>query len=298
LAVLVLLTSFGPSVCAGVVADKKEAPKPLPPAVVKAWSDAGAEVGWMKDLPPQPTGGYAYWEPFREKAEPGAMPAFRFHPADEEVLAKLPDPGVAFGLDFHCSAVTGVWLKKLAGLKSLRSLNVGGSLVLTDECLKELAGLKDLQGLYLFYTHVTDAGLKELAGLKGLQALDLSDTKVSEAGCKQLAGLKSLRALNLGETRVTDAGLIGLAGLKSLQWVNLHRTRVTATGVAALQKELPACNIALAAADPECTKWPREWQSPWNNVPAGCRVPRSSSSSRLSVIGGRSLRARWRSPVT
>jgi len=28
-------------------ADKKEAPKPLPPEIVQAWRDAGANVGWM-----------------------------------------------------------------------------------------------------------------------------------------------------------------------------------------------------------------------------------------------------------
>ncbi len=28
-------------------ADKKEAPEPLPPKIVQAWRDAGANVGWM-----------------------------------------------------------------------------------------------------------------------------------------------------------------------------------------------------------------------------------------------------------
>ena len=216
---LAVLASFGSCVSAGAGADKKDAPKPLPPEIVKAWHDAGADVGWMKDLPPQPTGGYEFWEPFREKVGPGAVPAFRFHPDKEDVLATLPDPGVAFGLDFHCSPVTGAWLKKLAGLKSLRSLNVGGSLVLTDE------------------------ELKELAGLKNLQALDLSNTQVTGAGLKELAGLKSLQALNLGATQVTDARLKELAGLKSLRWLNLNRTEVTAAGVAGLQKDLPKCKI-------------------------------------------------------
>src|SRR5713101_4745629 len=107
LAVMAVLASFGPSVCAGADGDKDQ-PQPLPPEIVKAWRDAGAKVGWMKDVPAER--GYGYWEPFREKVKPGAIPAFRFHPKNEEVLAKLPDPGVPFGLDLHCTQVTGPWL--------------------------------------------------------------------------------------------------------------------------------------------------------------------------------------------
>jgi hypothetical protein len=221
LAGLAGLACCGLCVCGGESADENDAPKPLPPEIVRAWRDAGAGVGWMKDTPPKPTGGYLYWEPYREKVEPGAVPAFRFHPDKEGMLATLPDPGVAFGLDFHCSPVSDSWLKKLARLKSLQSLNIGGSLVLTDAGLKELAGLKNLQALYLFYTPVSDAGLKELAGVKSLQVLDLTHTQVTDAGLKELTGLKSLR------------------------WLNLYETQVTATGVASLQKELPNCTIIL-----------------------------------------------------
>jgi internalin A len=249
LVVLAVLTSCVLGVSGGVEAEKNEAPRPLPPEIVKAWCDAGAKVGWMIDAPPKPQGGYEFWEPWREEVEPGTVPAFKFHPEKGDVLANLPDPGAPFGLDFHCSAVTASWLKKLARLKGLQSLNIGGSLSLTDAGLKELAELKNLQALYLFYTRVTDAGLKELAGLKNLQALDLVSTRVTDAGLKELAELKSLQALNLGQTQVTDAGLKDLGRLKSLQWLNLRRTKVTAAGVAALQKELPACKIVPPSAE-------------------------------------------------
>ena len=217
--------------------------KPLPQETIKVWGDAGAKVGWMKDFPPEPTAGYEYWEPFREKGEPGALPAFRYHRAKEGDLAKLPDPGVPFGLDMHCCSMNDAELKELAGLKSLQTLNIGGALLLSDAGLKELAVLKNLQGLYLFYAPVTDAGLKELAALKNLRVLDLSHTQVKGAGLKDLAALKCLQALNVSYTNVTDAALRDLAGMKSLEWLSLDRTKVTAGGVAALQKELPACKI-------------------------------------------------------
>lgn len=243
LALLTVLAGCGLGVVARAGDDKQDVPKPLPAEVVQAWRDAGADLGWMKDTPPRPTAGYEYWEPFREKVQPGAIPAFRFHPEKEGVLVKLPDPGVPFGLDTHCSAITDTELKELAGLKSLQSLNIGGSLVLTDTGLKELAALKNLRGLYLFYTHVTDEGLKELARLKNLQALDLSHTQVTDFGLQELVGLKNLQALNLRDTQVADGGLKVLAGVKSLRWLNLRRTQVTAAGVIALENELPDCRV-------------------------------------------------------
>src|SRR5262245_44206020 len=121
LAGLVLLASFGQGVRPGLGADKKDALKPLRPEIVKAWCDAGADVGWMKDVPPKYSNwGTGFWEPFIEKAEPGAVPAFRYHPNEVGMLAKLPDPGLPFGLDTHCSS-----MKELAGLKSLQSLKLG-----------------------------------------------------------------------------------------------------------------------------------------------------------------------------
>ena len=54
LAVLAVLASCGVEVSAVAGADKKEAPKPLPPKIVKTWRDAGATVGWMKMDPTEP----------------------------------------------------------------------------------------------------------------------------------------------------------------------------------------------------------------------------------------------------
>jgi hypothetical protein len=244
LAALAVLAGFWPDVSPGASTDRKDAPEPLPPEIVKAWRDAGADAGWMKDVSPQRSGGYEFWRPWREKGEAGALPAFRFPERKAGGgLAKLPDPGTAFGLDFHCGFFAGVSTKELAELKNLQSLNIGGVQGDTYADLKELAGLKDLRGLYLFYLPVTDEQLKHLSGLKSLQTLDLTSTPVTDAGLKELVGLKSLQSLSLAQTEVTDAGLKELAGLKNLQELNLRRTGVTAAGVAALQKDLPKCKI-------------------------------------------------------
>ncbi len=246
LAVLAVLANCGPGVFGDAEPDNKDRPKQLSAETAKAWQDAGAELGWMKNVPPE-SGAHHFWEPWREKGEAGAMPAFRFPERSAGgVLATLPDPGIPFGLDFHCGFYAGVKLKELAALKNLQSLSLGGVQGKAYADLKELAALSDLRGLYLFYLPVTDEQLKNLSGLKNLRTLDLTHTPVTDAGLKELAGLRSLHALNLGQTKVTDAGLKDLAGLKSLQELNLHRTKVTEAGIAALQKELPACKIILS----------------------------------------------------
>jgi hypothetical protein len=217
--VFVVFASCGLGPATGADPENKDAPKPLSAEILKAWRDAGADTGWMKDIPPE-LGVYDFAEPWREKGEKGAIPAFRFPTKDADgVLAKLPDPGTAFGLDFHCGFYAGVTLNELAKLKNLQSLCIGGVQGKAYADLKDLAGMTNLRGLYLFYLPVTDAQLKNLAGLKRLQALDLS------------------------HTQVTDQGMKELAGLKDLQWLNLRGTEVTPEGVTALQKELPKCKI-------------------------------------------------------
>jgi uncharacterized protein (TIGR03067 family) len=244
--------------------DKKEAPRPLPPQIVKAWRDAGFEVGWVKDVPPHLGSSWGFWRPWREKGEAGAIPAFG-HPRRDAggVLAKLPDPGTAFGLDFHCGWDAGVPLKEFAKCKNLQSLNLGAvrspdrPKAYAD--LKDLAELTNLRALYLFYMPVADADLKHIARLKKLRVLDLSST------------------------RVTDAGLKELAALKDLQWLNLQTARLTPKAVAALQKELPHCKIlTYDSAAPDSPKqkqptnkekligvweWQEEWGGTWRFVP-------------------------------
>src|SRR5262245_57180396 len=99
---------------------QKDPRRPLPPEIVKAWTDAGARVGWMK----RTMWGY---DQFQKQGEAGAVPAFQFFPWKEGVLAKLPNPGAAFGLDLYQTQVTDTGLKELAGLKSLRSQGLSGT---------------------------------------------------------------------------------------------------------------------------------------------------------------------------
>ena len=148
LTALAVLASCGLGIFAGAGGD---APKPLPPEIVKAWRNAGADIGWETKM-----GRFVRGE---EKGEIGAVPAFLFSMWSDGVLAKLPDPGMEFGL----------WIWGV-----------------TDEGLKELKKLERLQRLVLYRTAVTDAGMKELSSLKQLQMLVLSLTRVTDAGMNEL----------------------------------------------------------------------------------------------------------------
>src|SRR5580692_5183895 len=102
LAVLAVLASGGLNVFAGADADKKEAPKPLPREIVKAWRGIGANVGWMKmDLGDnRPT--------FQVEGEIRVTTVFQFSGWKEGVLAKMPDPEAPFGLCLNLTKMTDV----------------------------------------------------------------------------------------------------------------------------------------------------------------------------------------------
>jgi hypothetical protein len=219
---LAMATMFTGSLSGVVLAgdDANAGHKPLPPDVVKAWTAAGATVGWIH--PDQSRFPGFYYDNF---VPPGAVPAFRFDDRRQlTTMAKLPDPGVPFGLTFVLfrTTVTDKGLKELAHLKSLQLLDLYGAQV-TDVGLKELAGLKGLQSLRLDSPDVSGVGLKDLAGLKNLQYLHLG-SMVNDAALKELAGLKGLQSLSLDSSRVTDAGMKEVARLKGLQSLSLTPT--------------------------------------------------------------------------
>ena len=65
--------------------------------------------------------------PFRASGgKPGEVLAFHFDVWTAGIIAKLPQPPTAFGLDFYNSNVTDAGLKELAGLKSLQQLDLWG----------------------------------------------------------------------------------------------------------------------------------------------------------------------------
>src|SRR3954451_19641139 len=80
--------------------EAKTGPKPLPPDVVKAWTAAGLEVGWMDASQGRLNFTYPHDHPPAD-----AVPAFclgdglrRVGLRADHKLAKLPDPAPPYGL--------------------------------------------------------------------------------------------------------------------------------------------------------------------------------------------------------
>ncbi|WP_010585488.1 leucine-rich repeat domain-containing protein [Schlesneria paludicola] len=124
-------------------------------------------------------------------------------------------------------------LKLMAGLKSLRSINVVLSQV-TDDGLKELESMDRLESLALSSTKITDAGLRHLLRLKKLSRLQLAQTAVSDEGLKTISSLHSLSLLDLYGTRITDQGLKSLELLRKLEYLDLGGTAISNAGLAHL----------------------------------------------------------------
>ena len=171
----------------GDQANKANQVQELPAELVAAWKKAGARVGWMS--------ADQLVLKFREGAEgkKGEVPAFRFPRWTAGVVAKLPQPQTAFGLDVQPDAGNGRGPEGAGRIEEL--------------CNRWTSG-----------TQVTDAGLKELAGLKSLQSLDLRQHEGNGRGPEGTGRTEEPAiAEPLAARKVTDAGLKELAGLKSLQ---------------------------------------------------------------------------------
>jgi hypothetical protein len=201
--------------------------KPLP-AAAKAWSDAGAQAGWlMEPFVPWSFGGLSDGAFKKGNSVPsGKLPAFEFGhgsqfppPWERGVLQKLPDPGVPFALDLSMTTVDDEGLKELAHFKSMQVLLLGLAKGVSDRGMKELAALTNLQSLKLNNTSVSDKGLKDLVTLTKLRHLNLHNTKVTDDGVEHLLTLKDLQCLVLSGTKITDRAtktLVKLTKLESL----------------------------------------------------------------------------------
>src|SRR5260221_5785982 len=124
-------THSGDNLIAGEVVQSISAP--LSGAVVKAWQQAGAEVGWMGSIDSYGIVGFRQ-ESDEKKTE---LPGFKFRVWAPGVIGKLPDPLQAFGLDLSNTRLLDTDMKELAGVKNLWALELSGNQV-TDAGLKEL----------------------------------------------------------------------------------------------------------------------------------------------------------------
>jgi hypothetical protein len=138
------------------------------------------------------------------------------------------------GDPLHCPAIAVVgsgaekWLRALASLTALTSLNLQQCREVSNNGLHALVGLTALKNLNLWgCDRVSDDGLQALAGLTTLISLNLKQCgQVSNNGLRALAGVTALKDINIWVCdRVSDDGLRALAGLTVLTSLNLQQCR-------------------------------------------------------------------------
>ncbi len=214
-----------------------KAKKDFDPAVVTAWGQAGALVGWLA------LSEHGQWQYLQDKpGDVDSLPVFLWQEYKPGVIAKLPPPSVPFALGLGGTKINNVGLKELARLQNLRSLDISHTRV-TDKGLGQLAAIKTLRNLDLGASAVSDDGLKELTRVKSLQKLYFGSTAVTDVGVKALIELEDLQTLYLYNTLVTDDCLQALVKFKSLRSVLLTKTKVTDKGLEKLNVARPRLRI-------------------------------------------------------
>ena len=121
----------------------------------------------------------------------------------------------------------------LAGLKSLKSLDVDDCSALSDEALRAIGHLPRLEVLKLWYGHFSDAGLRHLAPLTRLRMLvinslvDDDGDLITDGGVAQLSGLTELEHLYIDSKKLTGESLKSLAKMQKLGWLTLNSPSLT-----------------------------------------------------------------------
>jgi Leucine-rich repeat (LRR) protein len=118
-------------------------------------------------------------------------------------------------------------LKCLAGLKHLRSLNIGPR-NFTDKGMTYLAQLPNIERLYIGGSGLTDEGLKYLANMKKLNSLSI------------LSGFDKNKRDFVSGGNITDKGLHYLEGLQALSFLEIYSDNTFSdAALRHLQRELP-----------------------------------------------------------
>jgi hypothetical protein len=125
------------------------------------------------------------------------------------------------------------WLQPLTGLNKLEELILESCHRVDGTGLKYIAGLTSLKKLDLGGTSVTDASLIHITGLQNLAELSL-----------QGSGFQNGEAIS----EITDKAVKHLVKLKGLRSLNIKSTRISAEGVKQLEAALPDCKIQVSAA--------------------------------------------------
>ncbi|KNA13231.1 hypothetical protein SOVF_118760 [Spinacia oleracea] len=153
------------------------------------------------------------------------------------------------------NTVDAEWMAYLGAFSYLHSLNVAECYRINNPALWPLAGMTSLKQLDLSRcTKVTDAGIKHLLSISQLEKLHLSQTGVTADGIKLLPALRNLSTLDLGGLPVSDLALSSLQGLTNLEYLDVWGSKISDEGAAVLKNFLKLSFLNLSWTN--VTKFP------------------------------------------
>lgn len=140
--------------------------------------------------------------------------------------------------------VTDAWLEHLAGIPTLRRVDLSNCAVKGDG-LRHISRLTALREVNLTLSPVTDDALRHLAGLTELRVIGLASTRCTGAGFAHLSGLTKLESVNFHFTPLDDDGLRAIAQVPISGRLWVAHTRFTDAGAASLSRltQLKRCGI-------------------------------------------------------
>jgi len=161
--------------------------------------------------------------------------------------------------------VTDAWLKRLAGLTTLRRLDLANCAIQGDG-LQHVGALPGLREINLTLTPVADDALRHLSAATELRMLGLASTQCTGEGFKHLKGLRHLANVNFHFTPLNDAGLQAISQVPISDRLWFAHTRFTDAGAVHLAHltQLKRCGIgskekgSTGAAVAALTKLPLE----------------------------------------
>jgi internalin A len=157
----------------------------------------------------------------------------------------------------YCASMTDKIAETLIELTELEELTLPATI--TNMGIKKLAGLKKLKRLSLGGQDIGDDAVKDISEIfPDLESLSVSGVilrtrnEVTDEAVPYLKNLKKLKQLRLVGTQVTDSGLKDLAQMQGLEKLSLLFAKMTDEGVAEFRKINPQCaifSLALSRVD-------------------------------------------------
>lgn len=121
--------------------------------------------------------------------------------------------------------ITAKGIEHLTGLTKLRFLDVT-STRLGDEVLPVVAKFKSLEKLSMKYLHLTEKALLPLKNHPSLIDIDVNRSKIKD-GISVLKSIKTLECIRVGDNGVTDSGVKAISGLPNLWMLHIQLNPIT-----------------------------------------------------------------------